>query len=95
MGALAVNLKFAREMSEFHSFLEEAVEFGDYAVPAARFWEAWSHYCDQNGIVGPARLTQTMLGRKLTGAGIIAGRKTDGSKIRVGAKLTARWDSVV
>lgn len=98
-GALGANLKYAEEMSELHAFVAQVMEFGDgYYEPRQRFYDAYTHWSERNGMRGSAVLTQTMFGRRLSGMGTGVDKRTvDGRQVwvRTGARLCGEWEQIV
>lgn len=92
-GALAANLKFHEEMSEFHSFLAERCDVGsDYHESRTDLYDAYLSWCSEHQIKERDQLTLTKFGKRLAGMGYGVDKRTvDGSQVRrrIGLRLVA------
>jgi putative DNA primase/helicase len=92
-GALAAQLQFSAEMSDFHQFLSVCCDAAEdyHEIPMA-LYSAYETWCLDNGVKDRDVLSVNKFGRRLMQMGYEKGKKTINGKqvdVRLGVRLTA------
>jgi P4 family phage/plasmid primase-like protien len=80
-GALAAQLRFSSEMSDFHRFLSECCDVGEgYSVAPNALYGRYEEWCSDNGVEGKEKLTPIRFGKRMNAMGLELKRERDDGK---------------
>lgn len=98
-GALAANLKFADEMSDFHTFVSECCDVGpDYQESPAALFHVYETWCETNRIDKRNWLSVVKFGRRMNAIGTKRVKVRNGEEllwVRVGIRLLPKYKKLV
>jgi putative DNA primase/helicase len=99
VGAMKANLKFASELSDFHTFISDACDTGpDYSEGPSLLFVAYEHWCELKRVKERDRVSSTKFGRSLGSLGFDKDRAMiDGKQtwVRTGIRLTEKYRKIV
>lgn len=96
-GALKATAEFRAEVSDLARFLDEVCEAGEpdeYQIQPGKLYQAYTMWCEDNGVKDRDRISNTKLGRELNGLGHAKRSvRIDGKTtwVRVGLRLKGGW----